>query len=184
MNVMNFRMMPFPTSGKLQKLLHVMTLFKTLFCAAILVISMTFACPLQAQKSGTSDIIFNHVALSVSDLDASAEFYMDIFNLREIENAAATEGLRWFSLGQGKELHLISVPDGPVSLNKAVHFALSTLDFDGFIQRLEDRGIEYSSWAGEKGMVTQRADGVRQVYVQDPDGYWIEVNSAGGSASE
>tara|TARA_R110000868_G_scaffold1389_10_gene10744 strand:+ start:3320 stop:3502 length:183 start_codon:yes stop_codon:yes gene_type:complete len=26
--------------------------------------------------------------------------------------------------------------------------------------------------------ITKRPDGVKQIYLQDPDGYWIEVNSA------
>ena len=136
------------------------------------------------QNASGSMFIFNHVALSVTDLERSADYYSDVFGLNEIENLGGAEGIRWFSLGEGKELHLISIINEPVTLNKAVHFAVSTPDFDGFIERLKNGGIDYSSWAGETGSITVRADGVRQVYVQDPDGYWIEVNSAGSSDSE
>jgi lactoylglutathione lyase len=35
--------------------------------------------------------------------------------------------------------------------------------------------VKYRNFAGN-GKVTDRPDGVHQVYLQDPDGYWIEVN--------
>lgn len=154
------------------------------FC--FLVFSLTLLNALYAQQSDSRGPIFklDHVALSVGNLNESAEFYMDVFSLDEIVNRTAADGIRWFSLGEGKELHLISVVTEPVSVNKAVHFALSTHDFDSFIRILENRGVDYVSWNGESGTVSQRADGVKQVYVRDPDGYWIEVNSTGGSDSE
>jgi hypothetical protein len=64
-----------------------------------------------------------------------------------------------------------------VSLNKAVHFALTTSMFDDFIENLRQSEVRFSNWAGEAQMVTTRADDTRQVYLQDPDGYWIAVNS-------
>ncbi|MDX1592334.1 MAG: VOC family protein, partial [Balneolaceae bacterium] len=81
---------------------------KPLFIAFILLFSAVPAQILHGQGTAatSSTVIFNHVALSVSDLDASADFYMNMFNLEEIENASAAEGIRWFSLGEGKELHL------------------------------------------------------------------------------
>lgn len=133
---------------------------------------------LAQKKSEDFNMQFNHVALSVSDLDASVNFYTSVLKLHEITNRTEKDGIRWFSLGQDKELHLISVIPGDVVLNKAVHFALSTPNFDTFITNLKEHQIKYSSWAGEDQKITVRADGVKQVYVQDPDGYWIEVNSA------
>ncbi|CAN5363211.1 hypothetical protein BH20ACI2_BH20ACI2_08210 [soil metagenome] len=46
-------------------------------------------------------------------------------------------------------------------------------------KRLDDAKIIYSDWPGAVNKITERADGVKQMYFQDPDGYWIEVNSAG-----
>ena len=131
-----------------------------------------------AQEAFGISMQFNHVALSVKDLDASAIFYHNALNLTEIVNRTEVEGIRWFSLGENKELHLISIVPGNVTINKAVHFALTTPTFDAFVANLERIGLPYSSWAGEDHKVTVRADGVKQIYVQDPDGYWIEVNSA------
>jgi len=120
----------------------------------------------------------NHIALSVKDVDISAKFYQEVFDLAEITNRTEVEGIRWFALGDGKELHLLSVVPGEIQLNKAVHFAMNTTNFDPFIEKLKRMKIPYSDWPGNANQVYVRADGVKQVYVQDPDGYWIEVNSA------
>ena len=82
------------------------------------------------------------------------------------------------SLGDGKELHLISTIKEPVVINKAVHVAFTTPEFDNFINILNEKKIIYSDWAGTLNKISLRADGIQQVYIQDPDGYWIEINSA------
>jgi lactoylglutathione lyase len=125
----------------------------------------------------TTNFTFNHLALSVKNLDESATFYKDVLGLQEITNKTKIEGIRWFSFGEGKELHLISILKEPVTINKAVHFALSTSNFDNFIKRLEEKHIIYSDWPGVTNKVTMRADGIKQIYFQDANGYWIEVNS-------
>lgn len=126
-------------------------------------------------------LTFNHVALSVADVDRSAEFYGRVLNLSEIRKGTLTAGVRWFSLGEGKELHLISVQyyrGDPVKINKAVHLALTTDRFDDFLKQLDADGVAYGDWPGASGKIDLRSDGVRQIFFQDPDGYWIEVNSA------
>jgi catechol 2,3-dioxygenase-like lactoylglutathione lyase family enzyme len=121
---------------------------------------------------------FNHQALSVTNLDSSVAFYKKVLMLEQITNRTEMAGISWFSLGEGKELHLVSVlKDQPVKINKAVHFAVTTSQFDGFIKHLEQNKIPYSNWPGKGNTVTIRADGIKQIYLQDPDGYWIEVNS-------
>lgn len=130
-----------------------------------------------AQEITNSTFTFNHLALSVTDVDRSAEFYKDVLGLEEITNRTKMEGIRWFSLNEGKELHLISIIKEKVMINKAVHFALTTEDFDNFVKNLDSKDIRYSDWPGTEGKINIRSDGIQQIFFQDPDGYWIEVNS-------
>lgn len=141
----------------------------------LLLLTFSFLGTLQAQE--TSSFTFNHLALSVKNLDKSATFYAAVLGLQEITNKTKMEGIRWFSLGEGKELHLVSILKEPVTINKAVHFALSTSNFDGVVKKLETKNIPYSDWPGTPNKISIRADGIKQIYFQDPDGYWIEVNS-------
>ena len=142
-----------------------------------LFIFITISSIVWAQETGKVTLTFNHLALSVSDVDRSAEFYKDVLGLEEITNRTKMEGIRWFSLNEGKELHLISVIKEKVTINKAVHFALTTPDFDNLVKILESKDIKYSDWLGTEGKINIRADGIKQIFFQDPDGYWVEVNS-------
>ena len=141
----------------------------------LFLLAFSFFATLQAQEN--TNLTFNHLALSVKSLDESATFYKQVLGLQEITNKTKIEGIRWFSFGEGKELHLISILKEPVTINKAVHFALSTSDFDNFIKRLEMKHITYSDWPGTVNKINIRADGIKQIFFQDPNGYWIEINS-------
>ena len=120
---------------------------------------------------------FNHIALSVKSLEVSATFYKEVLGLPEITNKTKMDGIRWFSFGEGKELHLVSIIKEPVTINKAVHLALSTSNFEAFIKTLETKNIPYSDWPGTPNKINVRADGIKQIFFQDPNGYWLEVNS-------
>ena len=78
------------------------------------------------------------------------------------------------SLGEGKELRLLSFFDDEIKITRAVHLALTTSDFDAFIERLDTMKVNYSDWIGEiPNKINIRADGIKQMYLQDPNGYWI-----------
>ena len=139
-----------------------------------LLLAIIFTGSLWAQESFS--LKMDHVALSVKDLDQSIDFYTNVLKLHEITNLTRKEGIRWVSLGDGKELHLVSTIKEPVTINKAVHLAFKTTNFDALIQVLVKRNITYSDWPGELHKINVRADGIKQIYFQDPDGYWIEVN--------
>jgi len=132
-----------------------------------------------AQSDTPPPLTFNHLALSVKDVNRSAEFYRNVLGLTEITNRARLEGVRWLSLGEQKELHLIAILRDTIIVNKAVHLALTTNDFDLLIKILQRMKIAYSDWPGTLSKINVRADGIKQIFFQDPDGYWIEVNSVG-----
>jgi catechol 2,3-dioxygenase-like lactoylglutathione lyase family enzyme len=144
--------------------------------------SLTLALAARGQESGELTLTFNHLALSVKDIDRSADLYGRVLNLRELSRGARSKGVRWFSLGEGKELHLISSEyyrGGSARINKAVHLALATHRFNDMLTLLDSKGIAYRDWSGTPKAVDKRSDGVRQVFLKDPDGYWIEINSVG-----
>ncbi|WP_298878250.1 VOC family protein [uncultured Polaribacter sp.] len=120
----------------------------------------------------------DHIAISVTDVDASVAFYKKVLKLKEIENTASNSKTRWMRLGDNKQLHLIPRPDFEVITNKAVHFALATDNLDSFLKHLTELEIEYSDWKGTPNKDYVRKDGVNQYYFQDPNGYWIEINNA------
>jgi len=144
---------------------------------SLLLVSFLLTGFLQAQDTNSYNFSFNHLALSVKEVNRSAEFYKNVLHLQEITNRTKIEGIRWFSFGDGKELHLISILKENVSINKAVHFALTTSNFDALIKSLTEMDITYSDWPGTPNTINIRTDGIKQIYFQDPDGYWIEVNN-------
>ena len=114
---------------------------------------------------------YNHVALSVANLDSSAQFYREILNLEPIAVPESLKTIRaWFKIAPGQELHLLAGRAEPVSNNdkNGAHFALSIPDADPVEAFLKSRGIPYHR--------QQRFDKAWQIYVTDPDGYVIELN--------
>lgn len=140
------------------------------FAALLALAACQSAAPLPAAGTG-----LDHAALHVSDLSASVAFFERVFGLDEIPAPGDPEVIRWLGL-DGAELHLIRYDGDVPATTKAVHFALRVPDLDTLVDRVEALGVPYSDWPGAPSALSVRGDGVRQIYVRDPDGYWIEVN--------
>lgn len=149
----------------------------------IVLFALAFPGFLLAQESTSFNFQYNHLALSVKDVNRSAEFYMRVLKLPEILNRSKIEGVRWLVFADGLELHLISAIKQDVITNKALHLALTTSNLDDFVKTLNTMKIAYSDWPGNPNKINIRADGIKQVFFQDPDGYWIEVNSIASATS-
>ena len=147
-------------------------MLKILFAVSLTIVALLG----HAQPGLPFTVAYDHQALQVRDLDASARFYQDILGLPEIQDAANNPDIRWFELADGRQLHLITNRKGKIRMTKTTHYAIAVSDFDAFVQHLKNRNIPYSDWPGAAGKESVRPDGIRQVYIQDPDGYWIEVN--------
>ncbi len=63
---------------------------------SLLLIAVVCTTLLQAQDSVTSKFSFNHLALSVKDVNRSAEFYSKVLQLPEIINRTKIEGINIF----------------------------------------------------------------------------------------
>ena len=120
---------------------------------------------------------FNHIALSVKDVNESIEFYKKVLLLTEIKNTASNSKTKWRASSEGKQLHLIPRPNAEIKTNKAVHFALATATLNTFVKHLDELNVEYSDWLDTPNKDYIRKDGIVQIYFQDPNGYWIEINN-------
>lgn len=123
----------------------------------------------------------NHVALLVSDVERSRQFYVRVLELEEAQRPAtfAFPGA-WLRKGS-IELHLI----GEVETGRAAqvhvgysrdeyargygsHLAFEVDDLDETIRHLRGENVEVAGGPRDRG------DGVQQLYICDPDGYMIE----------
>jgi len=124
----------------------------------------------------------DHSTIQVENIDISVEFYKDILNLNELDTPWPEYKLiRFFETGKNQQLHIAQAQVdmyGDIKVNKVLHLAFAVKDFDGYLDYLNKKGIKYSNFAGESKKTQSRPDGVRQIYFQDPDGYWIEINDA------
>jgi lactoylglutathione lyase len=117
---------------------------------------------------------FNHIALYVADLKKSACFYRDVIQAEVMPDPFQDDRHVWFKIGEHNQLHLSAGSQSPDSGN--MHFAFSVSSWDDFLTHLNRFGIRYEDGKGGNGKVRTRPDGVKQIYLQDPDGYWIEIN--------
>lgn len=114
---------------------------------------------------------YNHVALAVKDMEASARFYREIIGLEPIPVPENLKAIRsWFKIAPGQELHLLAGRTFPVTNNdpNLAHFSLTIPDADPVEAYLKTKGLPY--------LRQQRFDGAWQIYISDPDGYFIELN--------
>lgn len=114
----------------------------------------------------------------VEDLSITGDFYEDVLGLQEIPHPANAEGFRWFSIDGAAQLHLIRKDLVSPEKNKSVHLCLSTSKLSSFINYLKENKIDFWDWPGELGAITNREDGVQQIYLKDPEGNWVEINNA------
>ncbi|MCM4168317.1 Virulence protein [Arenibacter antarcticus] len=120
----------------------------------------------------------DHSSLIVNDLVTTGDFYSNILGLTEIPHPDRSPGFRWFSIDGASQIHLIYKDTVTMKKHKSMHLCLSTPNLEGFIDHLNKNDVVYEDWPGKKGAITLRTDGVQQIYLKDPEGYWIEVNNA------
>jgi len=120
----------------------------------------------------------NHQAIYVVDLKKTMSFYGDVFQLDTLPEPFHDGKHAWYSIAPGVALHVIQGADKPKEYFLNNHMCFSVPSVPAFIEKLKPRNVTYYNSKAEPGIITTRVDGVKQIWVNDPDGYWIEVNDA------
>lgn len=111
----------------------------------------------------------NHVAVHVTDVARSCDFYGRILCLPPLPRPAFDFPGAWFRLGVTQELHLIGRRDEKViAATRNNHFALLVDDIFEWEQHLLGVGAEFRPRK-------RRPDGAWQIFLSDPDGHAIEL---------
>lgn len=119
---------------------------------------------------------FNHTTIYVVDLQKGADFYEHVMQLQKIAEPFHDGRHVWFKMGEHSQLHVVSGAKEMTSHDINIHLAFSVPSLPDFMKHLDDMHVKYGNWAGDPKKVQMRPDNVGQIYFQDPDGYWIEVN--------
>jgi lactoylglutathione lyase len=120
---------------------------------------------------------FDHAALHVHDLQKSTEFYEKVMGLARIPDPFKDNRHAWFRIGAHEQLHIIGDATDRPTRDIDVHLAFRVASVPDFMNQLDQMKVTYrNSTASGRQIAGMRPDGVRQIYFQDPDGYWIEVN--------
>jgi lactoylglutathione lyase len=118
----------------------------------------------------------NHNAIYVKNLTKSTAFYKDVMQLEVIPEPFHDGKHVWFRTGEHSQLHVIegAAAIEPHDIN--THYAYSVPDLAVFTKHLDEMHVKYGNWKGDSKSPQLRPDGIKQVYLQDPDNFWIEVN--------
>lgn len=150
---------------------------KKLFSLSVL--TMALLCPaknLLAQQKPVARM--DHLAILVDDLQKATDFYKTLFGLEIVPEPFHDGKHTWFSLGNGAYLHVIKGPKTKEHYEKNEHLCFSVASVEEFVKSLRAKSIKFENAAGKADEITARVDGVKQIYFQDTDGHWLEVNDA------
>ncbi len=144
---------------------------KKCFCIHFLV--CFFAIHANAQQSKAH---INHTAIYVVDIQKTGDFYSNIIGLDTVPEPFHDGKHIWYSTGAHTMLHVIAGATAKKDYYKNQHTCFTVPDFNQFIKKLQALNWPYEDVAGNKNAITTRVDGVHQIWLQDPDGYWLEIN--------
>ena len=120
--------------------------------------------------------IFNHTTVYVVDLEKSTDFYKNVMQLERIPDPFKDGRHNWFKIGEHSQLHVVGGATAISPHDVNIHLSFRVASLNDFMKHLDQLQVKYGNFKGDSKTVQIRPDGVHQVYFQDPDGYWIEVN--------
>lgn len=113
---------------------------------------------------------FHHAGFLVTDVERAAKFYEEVLGLAPISRPELGFAGRWYDLGGGQQLHLMSVARMPGHADPPRHdrhIAFSVPDIGDAERGLREMGVAVSYGSGRSGRP--------QLFIRDPDGNTIEL---------
>ena len=113
---------------------------------------------------------FNHVSISVDNLEESVRFYSEILGIEKIPTFNLASPAQFLRVGD-LQLHLVQ---RRVPAPDFHHFALNVDNFEAIYLKAE----EFNLW-DDKGLfprLREMPDGAVQMYIRDPSGNLIEID--------
>jgi len=158
--------------------------------------------PLLGKAGGRARV--SHIVLVVRDVGTSLDFYKNVLGFHQIDRPNFDRQGAWLSMGT-LELHLIKgtphVCRGQHPHDLIVsHIALELTDADAVVKRLRElqtkfedlswrQNLSVPTWETSFGTRFEKAhessEGqLQQYFLEDPDGYWIELCNCGDEPDE
>ncbi len=113
---------------------------------------------------------FNHVSISVDNLEESVRFYSEILGMEKIPTFTLASPAQFLRVGD-LQLHLVQ---RQVPAPEYHHFALNVDNFEAIYLKAEELNL----WDG-RGLfphLREMPDGAVQMYIRDPSGNLIEID--------
>ena len=130
------------------------------------------------ERRGLGDLItkVNHIAITVSDVGRSLNFYVDVLGLQQIRRPTFDRHGAWLTMGN-VELHLIKgIPVIPPFDNLQVsHIALETPNLDRVVEKLHQLNIDIRQSLNVTNAYRSNTSRITQYFFKDPDGYYLEL---------
>ena len=133
-------------------------------------------CILQFQTLHAQTPHFNHTTIFVIDMNRSAAFYEKVLMVTRIPEPFHDNKHIWEKIGEHNELHIVEGAKQVIPHDINIHLAFSVPSVENFAKHLDSMNVKYGDWSQKSTTPQLRPDGIKQIYFQDPDGYWIEVN--------
>jgi lactoylglutathione lyase len=116
-------------------------------------------------------IRINHVSVHGDDLEASAQFYEELFGLERVPTPRFQEDVVWLKLGD-QQLHIFKREDAvPPKLH---HLGIDVDDFEAVYWKTKERGLlDGETW---HQAIRRHPLGWVQMYIRDPAGNLVEIN--------
>lgn len=128
----------------------------------------------------------DHVTFYVSNLQESIDFYSEVFGFSIKEDHSKDES-PWAIIGLQGRAYLCLYQTSVVANenNTIMHwgFHIDTDNIDALSTTLQEKGVKVRDFPGAKNKVVNYGES-HSLYVEDPDGYSIELSTIHGGGLE